>query len=74
MALTCVVDEASQMIKKSVTASGIFRKSRLIIFSPFLSFIEEIMALKNFELRVMRVTLFGRVSRTDNCDNNKNFK
>jgi hypothetical protein len=66
-----VVDEAWQIMKKSATASGILRKSRLTICSPFLSFIDAIIALKNFELRVMRVTLFGRVSKTDNCDNNK---
>lgn len=37
MAFSCVLLLAWQMMKKSATASGIFLKSRLMIFSPFFS-------------------------------------
>jgi len=42
MAFTCVVEFASQMIKKSHTASLICLRSMLVTLSPFFSLIAEI--------------------------------
>ena len=72
MALTWVVLFASQITKKSATASGIFRKSRAIMFSPFFSRIAFIIDLKIFELRLSFTTLvFLRSAKTDKGANNQ---
>jgi BirA family biotin operon repressor/biotin-[acetyl-CoA-carboxylase] ligase len=74
MALTCVVLPASQTIKKSATASGILRRSRDMIFSPFFSCIAWIMALIIFEFFANRTDLLGfRLTSIDNCSNNQNI-
>ena len=52
---------ASQIIKKSATASFIFLRSREIIFSPFFSWIAAIMVLMIFEFLVNRVHFFLRL-------------
>ena len=72
MAFTCVVLDASHTIKKSADASGIFRRSRLTIFSPFLSCIALIIVLKIFELREsLVIMLFSRVCKTERGSNNR---
>src|SRR5688572_8454055 len=58
MALTCVGFPASQMIKKSATASFIFRRSSDTMCSPFFSCIAAIMVLMIFEFFVNRAALF----------------
>ena len=59
MAFTWVVLVASQITKKSATASGILRRSSEIIFSPFFSWIACMIPLKIFEFRVSRPALFA---------------
>ena len=72
MAFTWVVLPASHIMKKSDTASGIFRKSREMIFSAFFSCIALIIVLKIFEFRVNLTTLLRfRVANIDSCSNNQ---
>ena len=75
MALTCVLLPASQMMKKSATASGILRRSSEMIFSPFFSWIAFIMDLNNLEFLVNLPApeRLRRVVKIDNCSNNQNI-
>jgi hypothetical protein len=69
-----VVLAASQIIKKSATASGILRKSREMISSPFFSCIAFMMALKIFEFLVNLAALLRlRVASIESCSNNQYF-
>src|SRR6185503_19463061 len=71
IAITCGWLLASQIIKKSATASFTFLRSREIMFSPFFSCIALMMVLMSFEFFVNRTELFFfRVANTDNCSNN----
>jgi hypothetical protein len=49
---------ASQIIKKSLTASGIFLRSREIMFSPFFSCIAFRISLKILEFVLSLVIVF----------------
>ena len=74
IALTWVVLAPSQMTKKSDTASGIFLRSREIMFSPFFCWIAFMIFLKIFEFLVNRTALLRfRVANIDSCSNNQYF-
>jgi hypothetical protein len=73
MALTCTVLLASQITKKSATASGTLRKSSDKIFSPFFSCIAWMTALKSLEFLFNRVTLLRLrlFANLESCSNNQ---
>jgi hypothetical protein len=68
MAFTCVELDASQIRKKSAMASGIFRISREMMFSPFFSSMAFTAVLNKRDFRVSLVFCVAELTGAKACN------